>query len=95
MNCTKCVSQKVCFIQKQINSLAEKMILLPFIKKADLDVSAERTKHASYKYDERMIKWDNIRYALKKVMASNCPLYLQKDQGIDGESSSIGQSTGL
>ena len=78
MNCEKCISRKVCFVQKQIEGLAEKMILLPFIDKAD--ISGARNEAVLRRYDERMAKWDKVCKGLKGVIASNCSLYVETNK---------------
>ena len=87
MNCDECTHYKVCFMQKQIESLADKTTQGPFLG---------RTYKKGVSFHESIVVIGaKIAYKIREAIASNCPLYLQKDQGIDGESSSTGQSTGL
>ena len=73
MNCRICISQKVCFVQKQIDHLAERMTQPPFRKR--VDISAERTPDTIARWEDKMEKCDNLECALKAVIASNCPLF--------------------
>ena len=74
MNCETCTSRKVCFLQKQIENLADRMTQPPFDTFACPDAERER----------KVTKRDKIDRGLKEVIASNCPLYLWIDQYATG-----------
>lgn len=78
MNCRICVSQKVCFVQKQIDHLAERMTRPPFCKR--IDISAERTSGMIVRWENKMEKCDNLECTLKGVIASNCPLFEEESE---------------
>ena len=75
MNCTKCVSQKVCFMQKQIGSLASRMTQQPFM--GEIETSAERTLVMSQQHQAKVEKSENVCSLLQGVIASNCSLYAE------------------
>lgn len=70
LNCETCASQKVCFLQKQIENLADRMTQPPFDTYACPAADRER----------KVVKRDKIDRELKGIIASNCPLYVWKDQ---------------
>ncbi|KKL58812.1 hypothetical protein LCGC14_2221630 [marine sediment metagenome] len=72
-NCGICESLEVCFMQKQIEGLAERMTLPPFYKK--VDVSAERSITSAHRHESRMGKRWNLECELRGVIAKNCPLF--------------------
>ena len=76
VNCNECISRKVCFLQKQIENLADRMVQSPFWGKIDMDVfhSADRTI-ALRAHEKRIAEQDKICRELKNVIALNCSLY--------------------
>lgn len=76
MNCEKCVSRKVCFVQEQIRNLAFRMVGKPFYD--DVDTETERTISVGEQYKKRMIKHYDIHCKLMGIIASNCLLYVEK-----------------
>ncbi|MCK5608863.1 hypothetical protein KAR91_43725 [Candidatus Pacearchaeota archaeon] len=74
MNCNKCFSRKVCFLQKQIENLADRMIQSPFHEK--IDTGGDRTASMALRHTGAITKQDTVCRKLKEVIASNCPLYL-------------------
>ena len=78
MNCETCTSQKVCFLQKQIESLADRMIQSPFHEK--IDTGGDRTASMALRHTKAITKQDEVCRKLREVIASNCSLYLWIDQ---------------
>ncbi len=78
MNCNKCVSVKVCFIQRQIGSLADRMIQLPFNEV--IDTGGDRTASMALRHTRAITKQDEVCRKLREVIASNCSLYSGKLQ---------------
>jgi hypothetical protein len=76
MNCYKCVSRKVCFLQKQIDSLVRQATDSPFHPK--IDTQPDRTIQMFERHEKRMEYKSNMEDGLKKVIASNCSLYQEK-----------------
>ena len=76
VNCDECISRKVCFLQHQIESLADKMVQSPFRGKIDMDAfhNVDRTI-ALRTHEKRIIEQDKICRELKGVIALNCSLY--------------------
>lgn len=72
MNCNECVSNKVCFMQNQIESLADRITQKPFYSWADIHADRSKALEQCEKRDEHREK---ICYELKKVIASNCRLF--------------------
>lgn len=79
MNCNECTSQRVCFLQKQIENLADRIVQPPFHVK--IDIGGDRTASMALRYTNAITERDKICRKLKEVIALNCQLYLQKDQG--------------
>ena len=78
MNCYECVSKKVCFLQKSIESLAKQATDNPFYHK--VDISADRTPAMAKHHEQREERRYNLECKLKVAIASNCPLYADKTQ---------------
>ncbi len=76
MNCEKCVSRRVCFLQKQIESLAKQATDNPFYLKVDTE--AYRTASMLARHSKRIERCYNMEYSLRGVIASNCPFYAGK-----------------
>ncbi len=75
MNCNKCSSRKVCFLQKQIDGLAVRMINPPFNEV--IEQGAERTKEMYLRYEKAALRQDEVLKGIKGVIASYCPLYFE------------------
>lgn len=71
--CWKCKSRKICFVQKQIENLAERMTQLPFLEEADLH--ATRTNKMFSTHDKQMCRRFDLGNELKMVIASYCTFF--------------------
>lgn len=78
MNCYKCVSKEVCFLQKQIEGLAERATDRPFFHKTD--TQPDRTLKMFEARGKREERFYNMHHKLKEIIASNCPLYVDRIQ---------------
>lgn len=76
MNCEKCVSKKMCFVQEQIKNLARRITSGPFFDISD--VNSERTLSFGKRCEKRMVKEYDVHYKLMGVIASNCPFYISR-----------------
>lgn len=74
MNCTKCISRQVCFLQKQIEGLADRIANKPF-NDGFYDTDTDRIQRSVRQYERLMVKQAEIAHKLKDVVASNCKLY--------------------
>lgn len=73
MSCNECISQEVCFLQKQIGNLADRMLQPPFNDVPD--TGGDRTKYMFQRHKEAIIKRDEICRELWRIIASNCSLF--------------------
>lgn len=78
MNCYKCVSREVCFLQKQIESLTKQATDSPFYPKVDTE--ATRTLAMGERFRKRMERKENMECELKGIIAYYCPFYINKIQ---------------
>ena len=72
-NCRKCGSHRVCFVQKQIEGLAERMTQQPFIRQ--IDVSAERSMRSQERHEKMIEKRYDLECSLKAVIATHCSFF--------------------
>ena len=73
MNCEKCVSKKVCFVQERIKNLAGRMTRQPFM--GEIEMSGDRTLAMSQQYQAKVEKSENVCSLLRGVVASSCSLF--------------------
>lgn len=76
VHCEMCSSREVCFVQKQIKSLAERMTQSPFI--VDFDTKATRTAETFQRHEKMMCKRYDLERELKRIIALRCSLYVEK-----------------
>jgi len=67
MNCAKCVSVEVCFMQKQIENLADRATQGPFLGRP--------YKQDSPFHESVMVTKGKISHKIREAIASDCPLF--------------------